>query len=497
MEPEVVTVDELSKTFSKAAADGYLEAMRTIEAERKAAGPAVDDPLVTDAIEKRVDEMYEKRLGEEQAKWQLARDREAAEKNMVQPGAAKHVVADVLPNIKSLVGIKLVDGDHEPRRATPMAPGDYEPQLMTEIEREACKLHDMLMVIRCRARDKDATCRRYLRAQGLNDEMIAKTLDTYTTSYGVEWVNSVFSTEFSDRIALGGKVLPLFYRFPMAAKAVTCGGQTGAMTAYRGTANENTATTADTTGLSTNVAFSAEELNIYQPYSDSLDADAVIATGPKLAQMMIDSCAEWLDKCVMDGDTAGTMDSDWSASTDPRKSWDGLRLKVTTDTGAFKDLSTFDADTLLTILGAMTGYSENPEKLSWIFPTKTFWTKLFTLTDNSTNKNSVFLPCTPGLGIPPIVTGQIGLLLGSPVTVSGLARTNLNASGIYDGTMTTQAVCYLVHRDSWWYGDRQMVAVESQHMVKTRNTDVVLSVRGDFQHMRGTDLTTGAGYNIA
>lgn len=369
---------------------------------------------------------------------------------------------------------------------------------MTEIEREACKLHDMLMVIRARARDPQAATRMYLQRQGLSDEMIAKALDTYTTTYGLEWVNAIFSQEFVERIALGGKVLPLFYRFPMAAKSVTVTGQSGRMTAYRGTASENTAITADTTGLTTNVPFSAEEIDIYQAYSDSLDTDAVIATLPKLTQMMIDSVNEWLDIMVMDGDTATTMDSDWSSTGEPRAAWDGLRLRAKTVTTANMDLSTFDLDNLLAMVSLMDGYNGNPEDLSWIFPAKTFWAKLFTMTDNPTNKNSVFLPCNTALGINPIVSGQIGILCGSPVTVSGLVRTNLNASGVYDGTIATKAVCYCVYRDAWWFGDRKMVAVETQHMVKTRNTDVVLSVRGDFQHMRGSsDITTALGYNIA
>lgn len=487
MDPEVLTLDEISKQFSKDSAAAYLDAMRTIESEKAAAGPSAADPLVQEGIEKQVDALFAERLADAEKAWTLARDREAAEKSMVQPGAAKHAVGEVFPRLKSIVGIKISDGSHEP---APL-------ESLSEIERETCKMHDNLMVIRARARDPQAACYRYLRSQGLDDEMSKKALDTYTTTYGLEWVNAIFSQEFVERIALGGKVLPLFYRFPMAAKSVTVTGQSGRMTAYRGTALENTAITADTTGLTTNVAFSAEEIDIYQAYSDNLDADAVIATLPKLSQMMVGSVNEWLDIMVMDGDTATTMDADWSSTSDPRAAWDGLRLRAKTVTTANKDLSTFDLDSLLSMPSLMAGYNGNPEDLSWIFPAKTFWAKLFTMTDNSTNKNSVFLPCNTALGINPIVSGQIGILCGSPVTVSGLVRTNLNASGVQDGTTSTKAVCYCVYRDAWWFGDRKMVAVETQHMVKTRNTDVVLSVRGDFQHVRGSDVTTSLGYNIA
>lgn len=487
MEQDAITIDELSATFSKAAADGYLAAMRTLEAEKAAAGSAAADPLVEDAIEKRVDELFTAKLSEAQADWQLARDREAAEKTMVQPGAAKHAVSEVLPRIKSLVGIKISDGDHEP---TPVA-------AMSELERETAKLHDNLMVIRCRARDKDAACRRYLHTQGLDSVGIEKALDTYTSTFGVEWVNSVFSTEFVDRIALGGKILPLFYRFPMAAKAVTVTGQTGRMTAYRTTATENTAVTADTTGLTTNVAFSAEEISIYQAYSDALDADAVVATLPKMSEMMVSSVAEWLDIMIMDGCDSADMDTDWSATSDPRYAWDGLRKKAKTQTGANADLSTFTLDTLLAIPGAMAGFADDPEKLSWIVPQKTFWTKLFTLTDNGTNKNSVWLPCNGPSGLNPVVTGQIGWLGGIPVTTSSLVKVDANAAGVYDGTTSTKAVLYCVHRDSWWFGDRQMVTIDSQHMVKSRNTDVVMTIRCDFQHMRpAAKLTTALGYNF-
>lgn len=472
--------DEASKRLATAMAEVHRDVVKQAALDAVKASTDEDRTALEASLDEKIQGAIDKALGA----YQLAQDRAAAEAGMVQVGAAKHAVDEVFPRLKSIIGVKSTDAEHTPK---PIA-------AMNEIEQEACKLHDNLFVIQARARDPQAASRKYLRLQGLDDAQVAKALDTYTTSYGTEWVNQIFSPLFCDRVMQGGKVLPLFYAFPMTAKAVTVTGQAGRMTAYLGTSNENTATTADTTGLSTNVAFSAEEVNIYQPYSNSLDEDAIIAVLPKLSEMMAGSAAEWLDLMCMDGCDSADLDADWSSTSDPRYAWDGLRKKAKTNTSANADLSTFNADTLFAIPAAMTGYADDPEKLSLIVGTKTRWTKLLTLRDSS--GNSLWAPCNTPDSLNPIVKGQVGWLGGSPVTSSGLVKTDCNAAGVYDGSTTTKTVLYWVFRDAWWLGDRKMIAIESQRMVKTRNTDVVLSVRADFKHMHGTDLTTALGYNF-
>ena len=466
-----ITSDELTTLIKGAVEDGMAE----LAAKTAAAGPTAEDPLVQERIAKEVDAKIAAAMAEHQEKYALDLERKMAEMAMVQPGAAKHAVDEVLTD-KSFAFVSKPIGK------------------CNELELEAQKMHDMLYMIGVLAAEPVPTAKAYLHSQGVGEEGIAKALDSYTSGSGSEWVESVFSSQFVERIALGGKLAPLFPRFTMAAKTVYVPAARGLMNAYLTTGSENAATTEDTSLDSAQVTFTAEDVNIYRAFSDNLDQDSVISVGGLIQAQMANSMAEWLDRIIDNGDITSTHHDADIASGDPRKAWNGLREKALTTTTANASLATFNFDNLLAIPAAMAGYNDDPSKLTWIVPTKTYWSQLFTLKDSQ--NNSVWLPANGVNGANPIVSGQVGWLAGIPVVASGVMRTDLNASGVYDGSTTTKAALFCVYRDAWWLGDRKQVTIESARDVKTRSTDVVLTWRGDFQHMfTSTDLTTAMGYN--
>ena len=466
-----VTLDELKEVVKTA----YAEVNATRDAEIAAAGSAIDDPLVQERIDKRMDEKFSAAMVEYEENAALELERKMAEMAIVQPGAAKHAVEDVLTDKSFSFASKPIGK-------------------CNELELEAQKMHDMLYMIGVLAAEPVPTAKAYLRSQGVGEEGIAKALDSYTSGSGSEWVESVFSSQFVERIALGGKLAPLFPRFTMAAKTVYVPAARGLMNAYLTTGSENAATTEDTELDSAQITFTAEDVNIYRSFSDNLDQDSLISVGGLIQAQMANSMAEWIDRAIDNGDiTATHHDGDISAG-DPRKAWSGLREKALTTTTANASLATFNFDNLLAIPAAMSGYNDDPAKLTWIVPTKTYWASLFTLKDSS--NNPVWLPANGVTGMNPIVSGQVGWLAGIPVVASGVLRTDLNASGVYDGSTKTKSALYCVYRDAWWLGDRKQVTIESARDVKTRSTDVVLTWRGDFQHVfTSTDLTTAMGYN--
>lgn len=467
-------VEAVQKGAAESARAAVAEAMQSMkhEQEHAADNQAADDPLVTERIERMVDEQVAKGLETAEERFRRDYERAVAETSRVEPGAYKHAV-DLLDHTKAVLS----------KRAN-----------LSEIEVQACNLHDAMYIIRSRAKDPDGATKAFLLQNGVDEASAQKALDTYTSTTGSQWVNQVFSNQFVSRVALGGKVLPLFPRFPMTDKVVTVPRGYGRATAYRQSGAENTSITADTTALTGNVTFTAEDINLYQAYSDNLDADAVVSVLPLLTAEFSSAISEWLDIVVLDGCDSADLDTDWSATTDPRYCWDGLRKKAATDTGANADLSTFSSDNLFAIPSNMAGYNADPAKLNWIVPSKTYWGKLMNLRD--AQNNSVWLPCNGPTGMNPIVTGQIGWLGGIPVTASGLMKTDLNASGVHDGSTTTKGSLICVYRDAWWFGDREQISLETQRQVAKRNTDVVMVVRADFQHMQGTDNTTAMGYNF-
>lgn len=466
-----MTSDELTALITGAVKDGMAE----LEAKTASAGSTIDDPLVKERIEQEVNAKVSAAMAEHEEKYALDLERKMAELAMVQPGAAKHAVDEVLTD-KSFAFV-----------GKPV-------HRCNELELEAQKLHDMLYMIGTLAAEPIQTAKAYLRSEGVSEEGIAKALDSYTSGSGSEWVETMFSSQFVERIALGGKLAPLFPRFTMAAKTVYVPAARGLLDAYLTTGSENAATTEDTTLDSAQLTFTAEDVNIYRAFSDNLDQDSVISVGGLIQAQMANSMNEWLDMIIDNGDITSTHHDSDISSGDPRKAWSGLREKALTTTTANASLATFNFDNLLAIPAAMSGYNDDPEKLTWIVPTKTYWASLFTLKDSS--GNPVWLPANGVTGMNPIVSGQVGWLAGIPVVASGVLRTNLNASGAYDGITETKSALYCVYRDAWWLGDRKQVTIESARDVKTRSTDVVLTWRGDFQHVfTSTDLTTAMGYN--
>jgi len=458
-------------------ANVVAEQMKSAEHERKMAedrGEA-DDPLVEERIERMVNERTEKAVAEATAKV-----REEMERRMAE---ARAIDTDAIPDATSLLVTRGADIVRKP------------VEECNEIEREAQKLHDVLYTISKVAARPESVMRNYLLSKRSDADIVTRALDTYTSGAGAEWVNAAYSNQFVEAILKGGVLAPLFPRFQMTAHTVYVPTVGGRMAAYLTSGAENQAVTEDTALTSGRVTFTAKELNIYKAYSDALDEDSVASIGPLLVAQMQASISEWLDMAIDSGDTSTThMDSDVTASTDPRKAWIGLRKKALTDNGANVSLGTFNFDTLVTIPANMGVYSNNPKDLVWIVPTKIYWSKLFTLKD--ANNNPVWLPANGIAGPNPIISGQVAWLAGIPVVTSGVVRTNLNATGVYDGSTTSKSVLYCVYTDGFWLGDRHLVTVETQRQAKSRSTDVVLTWRGDFHCVRGTEVVVGMGYNL-
>lgn len=379
----------------------------------------------------------------------------------------------------------------------PLEPRALRRSPRDDDERQAQLLSDALLITAHFAKDRVGAARALLdEMQVAESSPVRKALDTYTASGGAEWIPTVMSSQFVVAVDYRTVVKPLFPTIPMVGKNVTLPGGDGDAEVYRLTGAENTAPTESTKPSTRKVDFSAEDLAARRSYSDNLDQDSMVSSADYLRDRLAAGLARNLDLACLDGDTSPThQDSDVTASTDPRKMWIGLRKKARTDSGANVDLGTLNLDNLLTMPAGMQQFADYGDDLVWIFAARTYWSRLLTLRDAS--DNPAFLPAyAPGVQSP-VVTGQIGWLAGVPVVRSGLVRTNLNASGVYDATTTDNTVCYLVNRSSWLMGERREITFESDKDITTGTFRLVIRWRGDFQHMQGTGLSTAMGYNIA
>src|SRR5262249_43916307 len=142
--------------------------------------------------------------------------------------------------------------------------------------------------------------------------------------------------------------------------------------------------------------------------------------------------AAWLsagvDDCVVNGDTAGThQDADVVASTDVRRSWNGLRklapAAAKTDGGG----------------GALTAsmLRTNRKKLG---RAGAIGSQLVHIVSNAgagqVTGDAAAITDSAQFTLP----GQVAVLDGIPIIASDFVRQDLNATGVYDGTTTTRTV---------------------------------------------------------
>jgi hypothetical protein len=92
----------------------------------------------------------------------------------------------------------------------------------------------------------------------------------------------------------------------------------------------------------------------------------------------------------------------------------------------------------------------------------------------------------------------LGKFDGIPIVISPNIRTNLNASGVYDGITTNRTVLFLVNRNVWAVAERRNIRVEADRDVQRQVDLVVATWRGDFAPLYPSESThTGIGYNVA
>jgi hypothetical protein len=76
-----------------------------------------------------------------------------------------------------------------------------------------------------------------------------------------------------------------------------------------------------------------------------------------------------------------------------------------------------------------------------------------------------------------ILTGEAASIYGIRIVVSSQVREDLNATGVYDGTTTTNGSALLVHRPSWLQGVRRGFTVEVDVDKKRQINSVIASFR--------------------
>lgn len=320
-------------------------------------------------------------------------------------------------------------------------------------------------------------------------------MDTATSAEGQEWVPKNLSSDLIRRVNLDLQVVALFPSIQMPTQPFDIPGM--AVSRQRGGyAAEQTADSGQTkfkvlTAGTRKITLTAKKFAARMLTSKELEEDSFLAILPFMQSEIVDFLTADMEDAVINGDTTGThQDSDTTASDDPRKYWDGLRVQA--QSGAKTDAS--NAALTLAMLRTnrlkMGKYGTRPSNLAHIVGMQNY---IHLLSDaNFITMDKYGVNAT-------VLSGELGKADGSPVIVSEYVRADLNASGVYDGSTTNRSVALSVYTPGYMTGIRRGLTVETlRELYAESDQDLVLaSHRRAFaeRYTRATELCVAAHYN--
>jgi HK97 family phage major capsid protein len=355
--------------------------------------------------------------------------------------------------------------------------------------------------------NRELIVQEYLKYQGAPDHIKSLVADG-ATGYGSDWVPQTWLTRWYEYIQAALVLGGVFDVLPMAGKKVELPRFGGIPESYTGA--EPVTVSEDTTFASAAaIEFNAIPIKVYRNMSLELSIDAIIPAMGILQMKLAQGVAYGVERAIVDGDaiTVANTTRSHDAYTTGRNAvggcytyWNGLRQQaLTASPTANHDLSTFNIDNLVGLPKSMGIYAQNSlvNDLRWLVPQSVFWGSMFTLKDSS--GNPAFLPALSGYAQSPIVVGKeaLGLFMGIPVIASALMRTDLNASGVYDGSTTTKTDVLLFNRSAWMLGVQTAAAIYSLFLPVSTSWDIVAIAHYSFRHVETTYAASSAmGYNI-
>lgn len=332
----------------------------------------------------------------------------------------------------------------------------------------------------------------------------AKLMDTAESGAGAEWVpTDTLSSELLYAIELEAKVAPLFPSFNMPQSPFTWPIIESPGTAYRAVENTDISslTKATATKLGTKkTQFDAEKIMGRIGWSWELNVKSLVVMLPEIKKSLARAHANAKDYAIIDGQITAVIDTGDDPSgdaTDPRNCWDGVRYYANTNSKEVDLGSNWDAEGLNSVRKLLGAAGVNPDRSAWLTSIESYY-ELLTLKDNAGNQ----LVLAPWLYGPSstIITGKLGTMYGIPIVPSAYVRTDLNASGIYDGVTETKTVLACVALDAWKYGRFAEIQVRASDELYMESDALVVVSReaGDFQAMFTPSVTVAAavGYNI-
>jgi HK97 family phage major capsid protein len=341
-----------------------------------------------------------------------------------------------------------------------------------------------------------------------DDKELRKALAVATSGSGAEWIPTGFSSQVLVKIELQLKTVALFNSIAMPTSPYTLPIQSSNAEGYlipESTADEATKIKASTPGTG-NATFTTRKIADRVLFSEEIDEDSIIAVRTFTLAEMAKAIARGHETAVVNGDRAGAAGSAashqdnagtalFTTDYDARLAFDGLRYFYLnqTDTSGKDFSNAVPSDSLMSAVRLLMGkHAVLPSDLVWLMSVNSYLQCIANLSNIQTLDK--YGPMAA------VLAGELFKYQGIPVVVSEYVFSNVNASGLYDGSTTDRSTIMLVYRPGFLNGTRGGVMLSTANDIETDQVIMVGKRRVDFIDPYDATATgnvqVAGGYNV-
>jgi HK97 family phage major capsid protein len=326
----------------------------------------------------------------------------------------------------------------------------------------------------------------------MNESELAKAM---TTSNTANWVPTGMSRQLIDLVQIELMVAKLFPAviIPQGVGSLDLPLKSARSTAYKITEGSAITESSITDQKST---LTPVGIGDYVQISYNLQEDAAVATMEETKKDIANVVARAVDDCDVNGDTSVIhQDSNVTNAADHRKCWDGLR-RLAIANSYTRSLSTLSAENVTSLATDMGKYAASFQNLVYLSGVKVHG-KMKNIRDAQNNR--VYVENSPaGPTSLKLLPGQIGTFGGSPYILSEFMNENLNASGVYDGSVTTKGGLLVFRKDMFRQGKKREIMLETDKNIVSQLHQLVASTRQIFKEavVIASERVVNYGINI-
>lgn len=312
---------------------------------------------------------------------------------------------------------------------------------------------------------------------------------------GDEWVPTLISSQYVEEYQLDRVVEDKFQEIPLASSPYELPIQSGVTKARK--IAENTAIT-DNNFNTGKITFTPTKLGEYYILPEELNEDSAPAIYQLATREVVEAQRRAVEAAIINGDNDGThIDSDTQAlgADIAEKIWKGLRRQALANSagGGTTDFSNAAiSDTNLRIMRQrMKKFGVNPRELIW-FVDPVVLNQMLLLSSVATMEKYGTQAT--------VVTGELARYQGIPIVASEYLRSDLNATGVYDGITTNRTALLLVNMRRWYVGMRRPIRVKIMEDLPNQDRWLMASYqRKDFQGFvqSASEVSVSYGYNVS